>query len=256
MNRITDSRHVSFDESEFLGALDVKHVMEDEISDDKSSSGYDEIQKELAENHYKMLNDDTAIYKFFNVDQINPDDTVPESSSSDDVSTILTGHNDDNYDDGHNNGVNNSGEDGESNVDINEFEDENKIKFPRYPRQHQKSPGQWYIASTVQLDSQPTVTISEDSIPPEAMRATAEERSLWESTILEEIQSLDDKYTWERDDNPKCKPFPTHIVKKFNGNLKRFKGRFVAARDFQALGENFLETYDSIVFFSLIHILL
>lgn len=103
MYRITDSSHVTFHESKFIRAPDLQHLMEDEISDNESTSEYAEIQKESSKNHYTTSNDDIAIDKFVDVDQINSDNTVSESSSSDDDSEIPTDNNDDRYHDSNDN---------------------------------------------------------------------------------------------------------------------------------------------------------
>lgn len=85
---------------------------------------------------------------------------------------------------------------------------------PRYPRRERRPPKPWYIASTVKGNSKIVVRTGDDPNLKEAMSATSEERALWDAAIQDELKSLDNKETWERDDNPKSQPLPTHIILK------------------------------------------
>ena len=92
------------------------------------------------------------------------------------------------------------------------------------------------------------------------MSSTPEERELWSKAIEDEFGALDDKDTWEPDDNPESNPLPTHIVLKIKrdsgGDVERFKARIVAGGNHQRYGEDYFETYAPVVSFSMVRLFL
>ena len=74
----------------------------------------------------------------------------------------------------------------------------------------------FYAASTEKCMVQLIITTSDDPRVKEAMYATPEEQELWKVAIENECLSIEEKDTWDIDDNPETQPLPTHIVLKIN----------------------------------------
>jgi len=78
--------------------------------------------------------------------------------------------------------------------------------------------------------------------------------------IEEDLQSPDEKDTWEIEDNSKSQPLPTHVILKvkgtFDGPVERFMARIVAGDHFQILGDSYIETYAPLVSFIVVRIFL
>ena len=76
----------------------------------------------------------------------------------------------------------------------------------------------------------------------------------------QEFKSLEEKNTWELDENPHSKPLPAHIVLKIKrdaeGKVNRLKARIVAGGNHQCYGDDCKETYAPVVPFSLVRLFL
>ena len=80
----------------------------------------------------------------------------------------------------------------------------------RYPHFHRLKYPDWYIVSSAQEDKNVIkVTVSDEATTREAISATLEKQSLWQSALDTEFESLDSKNTWARGENPRIQPLPT-----------------------------------------------
>lgn len=258
--RFIESRHVTFNEREFLGAPGLEESMGEEASDDDTTSWNSASQscssEELPfhdvsspETDFESEDSDADI-------QERPIKLEPEEENNDfnenESQTI-----DDEDDDDHTNDADDDQSNDGSN-DRNNEEHENLDR--RYPTRERRPPGQWYVASAALSNDNFKVTTSDDPTLSEIKSATPEERLQWDASIAEEFKAFEELETWELDDHPKSQPLPTHMVfkvkRKSNGNVERLRSRTVAGGNHQVFGENYLETYAPVVSFTLVRIFL
>lgn len=78
--------------------------------------------------------------------------------------------------------------------------------------------------------------------------------------LVEELTSLRDKATWVEDGYPNSLPLPMHVILKVKKNadawLDQFQARIVANGNHQTNGQDYVQTYASVVSFKLVHIFL
>lgn len=255
--RFVESRHVTFDETQFPGAPDLKMAMDEEAKDDETFDVDVDSYTSGSENEIEISFDDNRVRfpaSFTDENQAShiPNDgnerdegrqyeTVAEPSDASDQIRATEGD---------------SGKQSvceETILDITQKES-SAPSTQRYPHRQRKAPGKWYIASQSLEVHTPEVTTGDEPTVKEAMSATAQERALWEQAIEEELESLDSKDTWILDSDPKSQPLPTHIVLRIKrtseGSVERFKARIVAGGNHQVYGQNYLETYAPVVSFS------
>ena len=76
--------------------------------------------------------------------------------------------------------------------------------------------------------------------------------------IYYEFKSLEEKNTWEIDENPKSQPLPTCFIPKIkrnsDGTVGLFKERFLARGNFQVFDEDYTDTYASVVSFVVVRL--
>lgn len=268
-----ESRHVTFDETKFLGAPYLVQYLDDENTSDgdhQSASGSESSQGESESGDEEAFSvngggesedSETPIEDALsgnedgdsdgNTDNCsleNPESPLPENDLTclheELISAPVDGSNDE--------------DDGSVVEELLETQPET-----RYPQRNRRSTPSWYIASSAKMNSEGrsiTVTTADDPTLLEALSATQEEKSLWHSALDAEYNSLHYKNTWVEDDNPGAQPLPTHPVLKIkrlrNGQVDRLKARVVAGGSFQTCGENYMETYAPVVSFSVVRMFL
>lgn len=246
--RMVESRHVTFDESKFPGAPELVEYMDDEDASDDKYSFKSESESEYESESNEDDEDALSIDDFYDVGDDESENDTP------DVAEDAPEHNDEDSSD--------SGSDfnGGNNDDQTDEQNTSDGNNRRYPDRHRKPPD-WYVASSAQVQTiDVKVTTSDEPTLREALSGTSEEKSLWQSALDTEFESLEFKHTWVRDDNPRTQPLPTHPVlkvkRKSDGTVERFKARIVAGGNFQKYGEDYLETYAPVVSFSIVRIFL
>lgn len=84
------------------------------------------------------------------------------------------------------------------------------------------------------------------------------EKALSDDAINEELASRKNRATWVRDDSPASQHLPTHVILKVKRNadalVDSFRGRTVARGNHQRFGQDYMETYATVVPFSLVRI--
>ena len=254
--RIMESRHVTFDESKFLGASDLEEYMDDEADSDGTYEAESSEPDSATEESEDESNDIPVLVdsESESDDDENDDDNEDESDSESD---------DDNND--------NDDDDEDNDDDFQDAQDEatphqpqsttrRESRIPRYPTRTRRKPQPWYMASTAHCETGVKVTTGDDPTLREALSSTPEERDLWKAAIDEELQSLESNNTWYPDDSPEAQPLPTHAIlkikRKADGSVERFKARVVAGGNHQTYGENYKETYAPVVSFTMVRIFL
>lgn len=255
MYRIIESRHVTFDETRFIGAPGLEEIMDDEISVDHSyenssdSGNFDSMDND---------NDSATGYSCETNSTIDePESFVHEGEASPDIV------------DSDNRVDNTQDSDEHCDDDDNDVAEEENISMEtptntesRYPNRIRRPPQKWYMASSITKTALPIINVTTGDEPKlrDAMSATPTEIELWKIAIDDEIKSLDEKGTWVPDPNPRVHPLPSHLVLKIkrlsDGSIERFKARAVAGGNFQVFGENYVETYAPVVSFSTVCIFL
>lgn len=247
---IVESRHVTFDEGKFLGAPELTHCMDDEVSDDSTWEAY-------------SSSDENTGVTFETDDE--PDDVPVLSEEDDDGADDADGDPDDVpvlsveeeniVDDGANGADDVDDDDNDAVAD--EDPDDSPALQHRYPRRSRKPLSAWFMAAAAKDIS---ITTSDEPTLGEALQATAKEHEAWTSAIHEEFSSLETKEMWQLDSTPGVKPLPTHIVLKVKrdgqGEVDRFRARIVAGGNHQRYGEDYMETYAPVVQFSLVRFFL
>ena len=257
--RITESRHVTFDEFAFPGAHVLEDFMNDECESDDTfeSSDCDAKSSESSE----ISISETFITEDVNDDK-NIDDATPilENPSN---NSSYDERDDENIDDVDNNTAYGSDDDIDCEQEVppqNDPSHETEQHHRRYPSRERRKPPAWYVATSVDTQSDVSITTSDEPTLREVLNATPEERDLWMSAINDEFNSLESKDTWYQDDYPTSQPLPTHpvlkIKRKSDGSLERFKARVVTGGNFQKYGENYKETHAPVVSFALVRIFL
>ena len=253
--QITESRHVTFDESKFPGAPSLDGYMDSEAESDNSSyaeSSGTESDTSIELSVDKDIVDDQS---HSDNDKDNDDQAAPPLEETDDDSHQDNDDDDDDDDDG----IFEGAHDETPQPDPQDDGDDGS-QTRRYPSRSRRKPPAWYMATSAHSQSVVKVTTSDEPTLREALNSTPEEQALWQSAIDEELQALDDNDTWYRDDSPGSQPLPTHPVLKVkrnaDGTVQRFKARVVAGGNFQRYGENYKETYAPVVSFTVVRIFL
>jgi len=226
--RLVESRHVTFDEFKFLGAPSLVSYIANEDSSDASNWS-------------------------------ESSESCSEISSGDDVDVCLEDIDDASDSDSDKEAEPHRGLEREAEPDAGVTLPPENLSASRYPRRSRQPP-QWFVASSAQVETEVSITTSDEPTLREAINSSPEERGLWESALDEEFESLDAKGTWQVDNNPGAQPLPTHAIlkvkRKSDGSVERFKARVVAGGNFQIYGENYKETYAPVVPFSLVRMFL
>ena len=252
---VVKSRHVTFDESEFPGAKELEHYMSDEDSDDETWEECDDSEKSGEISLDISTPDDEEVPNLIEDEDDDDEDDDDDDDNDDDDNGDIYNENNDNDDADYGN----QEELPQNNDPVNGVPPQDPEPTPthRYPRRNRNPPPAWYMAAS--SNSVP-ITTSDDPTVREAMNASPEESELWSKAIEDEFSSLDDKETWEPDDDPQAKPLPTHIVLKVKrdkeGDVDRFKARVVAGGNHQTHGEDYFDTYAPVVHFSVVRIFL
>lgn len=130
----------------------------------------------------------------------------------------------------------------------------------RYPSRERHQPPHWFMALSVQCVEIIKVTTGDQPTLRGALSATQEDKSLWESALDFEFESLESKKIWVRDNNPRAQPLPTHTVLKvkLNGDcvVERFKARIVGGGNFEMYGVDYMDTYAPVVSLPVVRIFL
>ena len=261
---IVESKHVTFDEYRFLGANELTSCMDNEDDDGINfdvdpSSSEDDIEIPI----YSDDNDESA--PDLSIEQedhehIDDDDEIEDDNMHNEDGLGIPNEEEHLIDDEEVSGGESENEqeykDAQTEYSGEEVENSTSYAQHRYPRRSRRPPPAWFMA----VSSNINITTSDEPTLREALSATSEEREAWTKAIEEEFESLEEKDTWERHNNPSAKPLPTHIVLKVkrdvNGNAERFKARIVAGGNFQTYGEDYMETYAPVVSFSLVRVFL
>ena len=277
MYSIVESRHVTFDESNFPGVPELNIYMDKEEPEDDSWSEDDADGGDSHEME-EVVHDEISLYE-------GSDDEVDVSNENDEGSTSDGDFDDDTgYIDAEDRGsvpatteyednnpqdiedfVDKGGDDdGKSDEEIDQtphvsdsLRTANPTVTHRYPRRNRRPPSAWFMSAS---STEARITTGDDPTLSEALSASPEEREAWLHAIDEEFQSIEENDTWEFDDSPDGMPLPTHMVlnikRDATGKVDRFKARLVAGGNHQVYGQNYLETYAPVVDFSLVRIFL
>lgn len=218
INKIIETRHVTFDEYKFPGTPALDEFMDNEESPDDDRSDQDNVQGSNGSDDdiISISNSDSGCSSRLQ-DEVFPGMDI---SIDDHVDHQALDENDENDDDSEKSSeVDKLGEflaEPENNDDCSASNSNDNRQMAedqtvsRFPRRNRRPPQKWFVASTVSQHFQTKISTSDDPTLKEAMSATQEERELWKLTIDDELSSLDDKDTWILDENPKSQPLPTH----------------------------------------------
>jgi hypothetical protein len=119
-------------------------------------------------------------------------------------------------------------------------------RFPGLSRTRNKPRSFW--ARGTQNDSKKYIKITTIDSPTlkDALSSNPIEQELWQQSIAEEMESLQEKGTWEDVDMATCPHYYTHpvlqIKRTVNGEFERCKTRIVAGGDHQEYGLNYTDT--------------
>lgn len=175
--RIIESRHVTFNKNEFLGAPGLEDIMDDEISDD-------DIELDMGEDHnnntFEVTQQDDLSISFNTTHKTGnnqPSSSSNENQLVEDNPSALSNASSTGDSEEENEGE--SGGDKEDNVDSenqnedDESENDNSniteetdqsIENRRYPSRNRNPPAKWYVASTIQDKSHVNVKITTSDI--------------------------------------------------------------------------------------------
>lgn len=248
--RIVESRHVTFDESRFPGAQSLTHYMSDE---DSSDSDYD--------GNIVHMCDDGSVHSEAEIssDEDVEGDAPVDPDDGDPVDAEIPELNDDSDDENDDVEIDDEDDDSDLNAEDANLEPE-EPQPSRYPRRNRRAPPAWFMMTSAARSTDVSITTSDEPSLHEALKSTPEERDLWQSAVQDELASLENMQTWERDDSPAAQPLPTHVVLKVkrqsNGNVERFKARIVAGGNHQTYGNDYMETYAPVVSFAMVRLFL
>ena len=263
--RIVESRHVTFDESKFLGASSLEEYMDDEDDSDEEFETEETHGNDLcSESEYSSQSSISISEDALDNDEdgaFEPSGDVPPPDGSD--SEPEDGTDESNYDSAMEDEdpmPDSEPQDETSHGDTTQSPTPDDAQSSRYPRRERRKPPAWFMASSAQCSQDVPVTTGDEPSLREALASTPQERNLWESAIDEEFGSLHSNQAWRRDDSPGAQPLPTHAIlkvkRKSGGKVDRFKARFVVGGNFQKYGEDYNETYAPVVSFSLVRVFL
>lgn len=257
--KVTESLHVTFDESKFPGAPDLEDYVENESDSDERFVGEpDESESDNeSEVHVNVKDDDD--YGVTEQDQDVPDTNDTNGNISDD-------NNGDDGDDDEAPLFEESGDEDSDDCDNDDEFQDAQDEAPEPQRQYPvrtkrgKKPFKWYKAMSARSMDQLTITTSDAPTLSEALNATPKEGELWEAAIDDEMKSPDSNSTWVPDDSPESQPLPTRAILKIkrnaDGSVERFNARVVAGGNHQAYSETYKETYTPVVSFKIVPLLL
>lgn len=272
---IVTSRHVTFDETRFLGVSNLGDALEEEATDDDTWSddkNCDEVDLDFdieTSSAELNLNDDTKSKTHDTrndscADEEKIDLNLKDGKNAQEYPTSGDEDGKCSVDDEGFHDASDGISDAQNSLDEQTFginstgysnEEGSERATHRYPRRIRNPPSKWFMVAT---STNVEITTGDDPTLNEAMNATAEERELWLNAIDDEFKSIQENETWKRDDNPKGVPLPTHTVlqvkRDAKGIVDRFKARIVAGGNHQVYGENYSETYAPVVEFSLVRV--
>ena len=127
----------------------------------------------------------------------------------------------------------------------------------RYPARNRKPPSRFGQSAHADSLVGISITTSDDPSVKEAMSSSAPEKKEWEKAIQEELDSLEEKGTWQVVSKSAAKGksggkiLPTHVVLRIkrdsDGNPSRFKARIVAGGNLQTIGRDVDSVYAPVV---------
>jgi len=220
--------YVAFDESAFPGCDDIKHMMSDEDSSGESYYGCEQSLPVISDDDVSLDGIDESESSSKSDDDIpHSDDKDPETTEDADYEKEGSGET-------------------FTPTSMNDPFSPMTVLSQRYPQTKPRRPTNPFMASSVH-EQQLVITTTDDPSLTEILSSTPIEYELWMKAIDDEFKSVEEKNTYEIDDDINFKPLPTYSIPKIkrnsDGTVEHFKRRLVSVDIFQVFGKDFTDTY-------------